>query len=149
MQQIMRMQTDNEFQQVKIKDLNGKYNVAMSMTNACGEKAFAAEQKIREHKRRIFKVKTISDQNKAKISSTTINKRSAENINNFKSEKCKPTPNEIEKKSLENQRFRTEFNFERINISKKSSNRLDRYDRKLHSRTKKKYMTNSMLEKKY
>ena len=70
-------------------------------------------------------------------------------MNNVKSEKYKLTPNEIEKKSLENQRFRTEFNFERINISKKSSNRLDRYDRKLHSRTKKKYMTNSMLEKKY
>ena len=43
MQQIMRMKTDNEFQQVKMKDLNGKYNVAMSMTNMCGEKAFAAE----------------------------------------------------------------------------------------------------------
>ena len=38
MQQIMRMKTDNEFQQVKMKDLNGKYNVAMSMTNMCGEK---------------------------------------------------------------------------------------------------------------
>ena len=149
MQQIMRMQTDNEFQQVKMKDLNSNYNVAMSMTNVRGEKAFAAEQRIRELKRRILKLKTISDQNKAKISPTTIIKRSAENINNFKSEKCKLTPNEIEKKSLENQRFRTEFNFERINISKKTSNRPDRYDRKLYSRTKKKQMTNSMLEKKY
>ena len=59
-------------------------------------------------------------------------------MNNVKSEKYKLTPNEIEKKSLENQRFRTEFNFERINISKKTSNRPDRYDRKLYSRTKKK-----------
>ena len=149
MQQIMRMRTDNEFQQVKMKDLNGKYNVAMSMTNVCGEKVFAAEQRIRELKRRILKLKPISDQNKAKISPATIIKHSAENINNFKSEKCKLTPNEIEKKSLENQRFRTEFNFERINISKKTSNRLDRYDRKLYSRTKKKQMTNSMLEKKF
>ena len=138
MQQIMRMQTDNEFQQVKMKDLNSNYNVAMSMTNVRGKKAFAAEQRIRELKRRILKLKTISDQNKAKISPTTIIKRSAENINNFKSEKCKLTPIEIEKKSLENQRFRTEFNFERINISKKTSNRPDRYDRKLYSRTKKK-----------
>ena len=56
---------------------------------------------------------------KAKISPTTINKRSAEHTNNFKSEKYKLTLNEIEKKSLENQRFRTEFNFERVKLSKK------------------------------
>ena len=57
---------------------------------------------------------------KAKISPTTINKRSAEHTNNFKSEKYKLTLNEIEKKSLENQRFRTEFNFERVKLSKKN-----------------------------
>ena len=37
------------------------------MTNVRGGKAFASEQKLRELKRRISKVKTISDQNKAKI----------------------------------------------------------------------------------
>ena len=42
-------------------------------------------------------------------------------MNNVKSEKYKLTPNEIVKKSLENQRFRTEFNFERIKMSKKNS----------------------------
>ena len=42
-------------------------------------------------------------------------------MNNVKIEKYKLTPNEIEKKSLENQRFRTEFNFERIKMSKKNS----------------------------
>ena len=67
MRQNMRLQTDNEFQQVKIKDLNHKYNVTMFTTNVRGGKAFAAEQKIRELKKRISKVKTISDQNKAKI----------------------------------------------------------------------------------
>ena len=48
-----------------------------------------------------------------------IIKRSAENMNNVKSKNYKLTPNETEKKYLENQRFRTEFNFERIKISKK------------------------------
>ena len=62
----------------------------------------------------------------------------AENMNNVKSEKYKLTPNEIEKKSLENQRFRTELNFEHIKMSKKNSDRLDRYDRKFYSRKKKK-----------
>ena len=37
------------------------------MTNVRGGKAFASEQKLRELKKRISKVKTISDQNKAKI----------------------------------------------------------------------------------
>ena len=44
----------------------------------------------------------------------------------------------LKKKSLENQQFRTEFNFEHIKISKKTSDRLDRYHKKLYSRKKKK-----------
>ena len=40
--QNMRLQTDNEFQQVKIKDLNDKYNVTMFTTNVRGGKAVAA-----------------------------------------------------------------------------------------------------------
>ena len=104
-----------------------------------GGKAFAAEQKIKELKKRISKVKTISDQSKAKISLARIINHSAENMKNVKSEKYKLTPNEIEKKkSLENQQFRTEFNFEHIKISKKTSDRLDRYHKKLYSRKKKK-----------
>ena len=42
-------------------------------------------------------LKTIFDQNKAKISLTTIIKRSAENMNNVKSGKYKLTLNEMEK----------------------------------------------------
>ena len=80
----MRLQTDHEFQQVKIKDLNDKYNFTMFTTNVRGGKAFAAErkiagkafaaeQKIRELKKRISKVKTISNQNKAKNISNNNN----------------------------------------------------------------------------
>ena len=43
MQQNMRLQTDNEFQLVKIKDVNDKYNVTMLTTNVRVGKAFAAE----------------------------------------------------------------------------------------------------------
>ena len=74
----------------------------------------AAEQKIRELKKRLSKEKTISDQNKAKISPATIINCSAENMNNVKSKKYRLTLNEIEKKTLENRQFRTEINFERI-----------------------------------
>ena len=51
----MRLQVDNEFQQVKIKDMNDENNVEMFTTSARGGKAFAAEQKIRELKTRISK----------------------------------------------------------------------------------------------
>ena len=41
----MRLQVNNEFQQVKIKDLNDKHNVTMFTTSIRGGKTFAAEQK--------------------------------------------------------------------------------------------------------
>ena len=44
----MRLQTDLEFKQNKIFDLNKKYNVEMFSTTVRGGKAFVAEQKIRE-----------------------------------------------------------------------------------------------------
>ena len=49
--QKTRLQTDQEFKQRKIYDLNKKYNVDMFSTAARGGKAFAAEQKLRELKK--------------------------------------------------------------------------------------------------
>ena len=51
----MKLQVDQEFQQVKIKDLNDLNNVEMFSTSLRGGKALAAEQKIRELKTRITK----------------------------------------------------------------------------------------------
>ena len=52
----MRLQVDNEFQQVKIKDLNDENNVEMFFSSVKGGKAFSDQQKIRELKTRISKV---------------------------------------------------------------------------------------------
>ena len=52
----MRSQVDKGFQQVQIKDLNDENNVEMFTSSVRGEKAFAAEQKIREFKTRISKL---------------------------------------------------------------------------------------------
>ena len=41
----MRLKMDNEFQQVKIKDLSDKYNITMFTTSIRDKKAYAAEQK--------------------------------------------------------------------------------------------------------
>ena len=43
---LMRLQFDNEFQQVKLKDFNEANNLEMFTTSVLGGKAFAAEQKI-------------------------------------------------------------------------------------------------------
>ena len=42
----MRLQTDLEFKQKKIYDLNKKYNVEMFSSEIRGGKAFPAEQKL-------------------------------------------------------------------------------------------------------
>ena len=91
---IMRLQVDNEFQQVKIKDLNDQNNVEMFTTSARGGKAFAAEQKIRELKTRISKLNL----QKLKLSPAKIILNSAINKNSVKSEKYGLTPKEIENK---------------------------------------------------
>ena len=53
----MRLQTDLGFQQNEIKRLNKKYNVEMFSLRVRGGKAYAAEQKIRELKKLLFKSK--------------------------------------------------------------------------------------------
>ena len=64
----MRLQVDNEFEQVKIKDLNDKYGVTIFTTAIRRVKVFAAEQKLRELKSRIAKLSAL----KMKVPSTTI-----------------------------------------------------------------------------
>ena len=79
----MRLQVDNEFQQVKIKNLNDLNNADMFTTSLRGGKAFAAEQKIRELKIRIAKLNV----QKLKISPAKIIERSTLNMNLMKSRK--------------------------------------------------------------
>ena len=94
----MRLQVYREFHQVRIKDLNDKYGVEMFTTTVRGGKAFATEQKIRELKSRIAKLK---------VSPATIILQSAENMNNVKSENYGASSNKIEQKSLLREKFRT------------------------------------------
>ena len=122
----MRLQVDNEFQQVKIKDLNDENNVEMFTSSVRGEKAFAAKQKTRELKTRIAKLSA----QKLKITSTKIIQNSTLNMNNMKSEKYGLSTEEIEKQSLVGEQYKTIFNVHRIEKTKKLHDRLDRYHRK-------------------
>ena len=77
----MRLQVDNEFQQVKIKDLNDQNNVELFTTSVREGKAFAVEQKIRELKTIISKINA----QKLKISPSNIIQNSTLNMNLMKS----------------------------------------------------------------
>ena len=106
----MRLQVDNEFQQVKIKDLNDENNADMFTSSLRGSKAFAAEQKIRELKRRTAKLNA----QKLKISPIKILQSSVLNMNIMKSVEYGLSPEEIESRSLAGERFKTVFNMHRI-----------------------------------
>ena len=106
----MKLQVDNELQQVKFKDLDSENEVEMFTFSVRGGKAFAAEQKIRERKTRIANLNA----QKLKISLTKIIQNSALIMNIMKSEKYGLSPEEIERQSLASKQFRTIFNMHRI-----------------------------------
>ena len=118
----MRLQVDNEFQKVKIKDLDDENNVEMFTSLVRGGKLFAAQQKIRELETKTAKLNT----QKLKITPTKIIQNSVLNINNMKSKKYGLSPEEIERRYLAGKRFKTIFNKERIEKTKQLYDTLDR-----------------------
>ena len=134
----MRLQTDQEFQQNEIKKLNQKYNVEMFSSRLRGGKAFAAEQKIRELKKVIFKTKRTYKLQKKKINSKEIIKKAVENLNRINSEKYGLPPDIIEKKSLESEYFKEIYDFHRLVKITKGINRYERYNEKLDRKQKRK-----------
>ena len=130
----MKLQVDQEFQQLKIKDLNKQNNVKMFSTSLRGGKAFAAEQKIRELKTRISKLKG----QKLKITPNKIIEISTKNMNIQPSKKYGISPDEVESRALKSEKFRTLFNMHRIEKTGKFNIRMDRYDQKKYSKKRKK-----------
>ena len=80
----MRLQIDPEFKQKKIFALNKKYNVDMFSTAVRGGKAFAAEQKPRELKRRRSRLLVLQRNSKTKLKSPNILiQKAVENMNSL------------------------------------------------------------------
>ena len=136
--EIMRLQTDQEFQQNEIKKINLKYNVDMFSTNIRGGKAFAAEQKIRELKKILFKTKNVYKRSKKKINSKKIIEKAIENMNKINSEKYGLPPEIIEKKTLSDNVFKEIFDFYRMVKVSKAVDRYEHYNEKVDERQKKK-----------
>ena len=140
----MRLQVDNKFQQVKIKDLNDINKVEMFTTAVRGGKVFAAEQKLRELKTRIAKINA----QKLKISRTKIIEASTANMNLRPSRKYGMAPEEIERRALSNERFRTIFNMKRMEKTQRLHRRLDDYDKNKYYLKKKKNNGRSFYRRK-
>ena len=140
----MRLQVDNEFQLVKIKDLNDEGNVEMFTSSVRSGKAFAAEQKIRELKTRVSKINA----QKLKISPQKIIRTSTLNMNLVKSSKYGLSPEEIEHRSLSGERFKTIFNILRIEQTQKLHRRLDEYNAKNYYAKKRKLRDELFIDEK-
>ena len=134
----MRLQTDQEFRQNEIKKINLKYNVEMFSSRLRGGKAFAAEQKIRELKKVIFKTKNAYKLSKKKINSKKIIEKLVQNLNNTNSEKYGAPPEIIEQKTLENEVFKEVYDFYRLAKVTKDAGRYERYNEQLDKKQKKK-----------
>ena len=123
----MRLQTDLEFQQNEIKELNKKYNAEMFSTRVRGGKAFAAEQKIREFKKLLLKIKSLYKKNGMRVKPNELIKKTTTNMNKTKTTKYQIEPEYVEKKSLEDDNFREKFDFYRIEKVGQNNKRIKRY----------------------
>ena len=105
----------------------------MFTTSIPGGKTFAAK-KIKELKTSVVKPSI----QKLKISPTKITLNSAVNMNSIVSEKYGISPEEIEKRSLSNENFKTLFYFHRIEKTRQVHGRLNTYNKKKYKfKTKK------------
>ena len=118
----MRLQVDLEFQQNKIKKINQKYNVEMFTTKNRGGKAYVAEQKIREFKKILFRIKKTYKRLKKRLNSAKLIKKAVQNMNNTKT-KYGFEPEFIERKSLKDENFKERYDFHRLNQVTKDAKR--------------------------
>ena len=134
----MRSQTDLEFKRKKIFDLNKKYNVEMFSTVVRGGKAFAAEQKIRELKKRISQLLLLNKNTKTRKRPNEIISKAADNMNSIPTIKYGVAPNTVEEKSLSSEAYKEWFDIRGLQKVSNAANRYDRYETKKYFRKKKK-----------
>ena len=106
-----------------------------------GGKAFAAEQKIREFKKILFKSKRLHKATKGKkLDSKKLIRKAVQNMNKTNSQKYGLPPETVEQNTLSDNNFRKIYDFHRIVRVSKDAARYKRHnirlDKKLNSRRK-------------
>ena len=133
----MYLQTDLEFKQNAIKNLNKDFNVEMFHTKVRGGKAFAAEQKIREFKKLFLKTKRFTKGQGEKLKPNKVIKNVVENLNKIPSAIYDIPPETVEKNTLNSEFNREMFDFLRIKKVDNSKFRNEKYNRRKDRRQKK------------
>ena len=137
----MRQQTDLEFLLNEIKKLNKKYNVDMFSTKLRGGKGFATEQKIREFKKLFFKGKQLHKATKTgRLDPRKLIRNAVQNMNNVNLQKDGVPPETVEKKSLEDKKFREIYNFHRMVRVSRDAERYKRNDIRFDKKNSQKTM---------
>ena len=108
----------------------------MSLMVVKGGKTFAAEQKLRKLKKRIFRLKTLNKKVSKRISPYKIIKKSVDNMNSLPKAKYKQISSEIENNTLSSQANRKRFSFPRLKKISQEKNKLERFHTKIYRRKK-------------
>ena len=133
----MYLQTDLEFKQNAIKNLNKEFNVEMFHTKVRGGKAFAAEQKIREFKKILLKTKRFTKAQGEKLKPNKLIKDAVENLNKTATAKYEVSPEMVENETLNSEFNREMFDFLRLKKVENSKFRNEKYNAKKERRQKK------------
>ena len=107
----MTLQTDLEFKQNAIKNLNKESDVEMFHSKVRGGKAFAAEQKIREFTKILLKSKRFVKSGGDRLKPNQLIKKAVENMNETISTKYGVSPQNVENKTINSSKD-SEFNRE-------------------------------------
>ena len=111
----------------------------MFSTAVRGGKAFAAEQKLRELKKRLSRLLVLQRNSNTKLKSPNILiQKAVENMNSVPTAKYGGEPDKIEKRSLESEWFREWFDIRRLSKISKVHPQYERYQKKKDLRKKKK-----------
>ena len=86
----------------------------MFSTKVRGGNAFAAEQKIREFKKLLLKMKNLFKKYRKKLKPNEVIKKVTTNLNKTKTAKYQIEPVEVEKRALSNDVFREKYDFYRL-----------------------------------
>ena len=108
----MRLQKNQEFNQNEIAEINKKYNMLHYNSKLNDEHTVGAEQKIRELKSRLRNFKRLVK--KSKLRSNEALKETSNNMNILPTRKYGVPPEEVEKKSLESEEYKLDYDFKRL-----------------------------------
>ena len=111
----------------------------MFSTKLPGGKAFAAEQKIRESKKLLFKSKRLLKATKTRrLDPRKLIRNAVQNMNNVNSQKYGVPPKTVEKKPLEDVKFQEVYDFHRVVRVSRDAERYKCNDIRFDKNTRKK-----------